>query len=93
MAIQLLEALYLLRELEVTEVSVEALLNTFTGEPEAPPEAPKEAGVQQQPDVQKPPQGLPVGVYATYAEAKKRAGRGNEPVYDKEQGGFVNMKA
>ena len=93
MAIQLLEALYLLRELEITEVSVEALLRTFTGEPEAPTEETKEAGLPPPPEPPKPPQGLPVGVYATYAEAKKRAGRGNEPVYDKEQGGFVNMKS
>ena len=96
MAIQMLEALYLMRELNVREVSVDALIETFTQEPEKeqttpPTKTPEE--LPELPELPEPPKPPEEGVYSTYPLAKKACKKGEEPIYDKEKGGFINAKA
>jgi hypothetical protein len=83
MGINLIEAVYLLKELQIESVKVDALINVFlkpateaTDQQEQTPELP---------ELPEPP--APQPQYKTYAEAKKAAQKGQTPV--KEGDGYV----
>jgi hypothetical protein len=90
MAINLIEAIYLLKELGVEEVKVDRLIETFLKQPEAAEQIPAEELNEQlkEEDMQPPlPPEFEETTYKTYAEAKKAAKKGQKPV--KEGEGYI----
>ena len=89
MAVNLIEAIYLLKELHIETVSVDALIKTFLQQPaaaEATPAAaePAEKALPELPPLPEPPK---PPVFKDYKEAKKAAKKGQTPV--KEGEGYI----
>lgn len=92
-----METLFILDNLGVEKVSVKALIGAFYKEPTREEQAAAlRKEVKQElpelpplPEPPKPPQGP--RVFDSYKEAKKDAKKGQETVFDKELGGFVNV--
>ena len=89
MAVNLIEAIYLLKELGIETVSVDALIKTFLQQPAAPQpvEVQQTEAAAAQPGVPQPPELPPAPVYPDYKAAKKAAKKGQTPV--KEGEGYI----
>lgn len=81
MRIGLYETLILLENLGYTCIPIKGLKDTFFKEEEPPKELPP---------LPEPPQPTEP-VYKTLSEAKKAAKKGEESVYDRTLGGYVNV--
>lgn len=90
MAINLVEALYLLQQLNVQEVEVNALIDTFLRQETKP------TTEQELPPLEEPP--LPPGkgtqptgevIYGTYKDAKKAATKGQRAILHDSGKGYI----